>query len=512
MSESILSIDATHNPIRASLLERSNGEVRMLSASEFDFPQIVNLPQPALDAVEEPQDEDNANAEHEPDTEQLSAAPSIPAEFIKFINDLDLEECETVVLISSRDYLSLNLELPFADRTSIARVLDMEVQDLVPFDVSEFVLQPNVVAELESSSHNVHVSAVPREHVKYVLDLCKRIGLDPLVLSTATSALAALYKLVPSAELNQNSAVVMMRGNMCYLVISSAGEVLADRVMDLGLFGTTSNNGDHGPLAAEQQIALSLEACRERLGNDIETLYVIGQGLNLEQLTAASQLPCELLELPDGLSLSPDQELSILSGHLVQGDNSCKPLTNFRIGEFAYRPPFKELLRGARALAPSFSILILCLLLSLGVWYAARNYYVDALYGEMRAQIQAVIPNLQVEKGAELETVRTEVDRIREELTGLGSPSGLNPLFIIHQISKIIPSAARVRLIDFKGRKVEVQGEVDEYKTLDKIKGKFEKKNRIFCSVIETGRGSRPYNAYSSKKKIPFTFALELCQ
>ncbi|MCB0310038.1 MAG: hypothetical protein KDD42_02305 [Bdellovibrionales bacterium] len=509
MTDSILCINASQNPVQAAILKRTEAGLYLLNAKEIDFPALAELPSRPIELSVPTEEAETPPAAPPPLPEEPNYR--VPEELLEFITGIDLDECHSVVLMSQQDYLSLNIDLPFQDRSSVSRVLKLEVQDLVPFDISEFLLQPLAVGSLEGQ-HNIHVSAVPREQVRYILNLCKDSGIDPLVLSTPTAALAALFQLEKATELHPNSAVVLLNQNVVYCVFSAAGKIVADRVINLNLFSTISNNGDPGNLSAERQIALTLEAYREKAKLEIEHLYVVGSGINCETLQAETRLICEKLDFSDADHAGTCSELTLLAGHLALSEKGKKPFSNFRIEEFSYRPPYKEVLRGLRGLLPAATIFSICLMVSLLAWYAVRSYYVHSLHSAMREQVLSVIPGLQIESGEELNAVRAEVGRIQGEVAGLGSPSGLNPLYVLEQISKVIPSNARLQSVQFRGRRVELQGETDDYSTLDKINARFKKRKRVFCDVFEDKGNSGGYNAYNPNKTIRFNYVLELCE
>lgn len=476
MSQSVLSIDATQVPARAivALVDRSS--VKIVSAESVE-----------LDLVS-PEEEEQVADEVQPTKTERRYLP-----LSTFIEGVDARITHAVLILHPQDYLSLNLSLPFRDYKTLSRVVDLEVQDQVPFDVSEFLIQPRIVGETEGLESDVHVSATPREYLRRVLVACRREGFEPTIISTASSALAGLFLLEPERILS-NSAIILAKGDFACITVSIHGQVKTDRLIH-----------EEDPRVVLTELRRTLLATERRYGQKIERLYLIGDAISpsvLAKETGREVTPVE--EMKDGCGLAA-------MGAVFAQDEVTPILTNFRIREFAYNPYIKEVLRGARILLPwCMGALLLCILSMAGVYYS-RQRELATLRGALSEQIRRAAPELQVTEGQEVRAVQEENRRIDRQLKELGSSSRVGALEIIAELSKDVAAAGElsVRRITVNGGGMNIQGTAPDYAAVEKLERIMKtKKPALYCKIRKTTGAS----AAGQPDRRSFTFDLRICE
>jgi hypothetical protein len=158
------------------------------------------------------------------------------------IRSLPREWTGASVIIPPHDHLALNLNLPFGDSKNLDRIVDLEVQDVVPFELDDFVVQYSplgpsslggaalAVNDQPTPSYDVHVGLMPRLFVRNLLFFCKAVGIEPNIITVPSSALASVYHLGKDF-FKTNSAVVFNRGDEFSMAVFINGEVRVERVL-----------------------------------------------------------------------------------------------------------------------------------------------------------------------------------------------------------------------------------------------------------------------------------------
>jgi len=503
VNQNILAIDATLDPALMLCVSVSPvGEIQVKGQAEIALGINSGDAAPALAA--------NDSALSEAATQNGYSHTSDPAAVKSWIDGLADEWVGPVVILPAQNYLSLNLDLPFADNKSINKVLNLEVQDLVPFDVSEFLLHHRVVGKLPNNSQDVHVAALSRSEIEKSLAALRRLGFEPMLLCPPSSALAAVYDLMSKDFLAKNAVLLMRQDLLCYMVLIQAGKAIADRVINLGAFGAAELKEAEVQSIIAQQVGLTLSSINRRSNYDFEKLYLVGGGIQAEALAGVISRPIEELkpqtriEGLDGRGL-----LAGLSAVFLRENDSLQPLSNFRIKEFAYKLPFHILGAGLKKIAPLFlATLGIGLLSLLGIYYARANA-IHKLKSSVSEQIHQALPGLSLAPGQELQTLSGEVNNIELQLKSLGSPSKMTPIHALYELSKHIPqnSGINIRRVNIAGLIMKVEGEAPDYAAVDKLKKVFDKRKRIYCHVDKKSGQTNSYGATARQ----FSFELELC-
>ena len=148
------------------------------------------------------------------------------------------------------------------------------------------------------------------------------------------------------------------------------------------------------------------------------------------------------------------------------------------------------------------------LIFSSGLIYGLRAHQIHSLRGAIRDQIQAVIPELQLEEGREVIQLAKENRKLDEELKALGSRSAFSPVDVLISLSNEIPRGSGIEItrVRVRGAKMTMEGVAPSYKAVEAATRALTRLDEIYCRVDSkqtstTRGGSRG-----------FTFEIDLCE
>lgn len=473
--QTVLSIDTSQSPAVGILAEIRDGVVRIIERKEIlfgsdeGFNQILNSPEVP---------------------EQTAPPPEAPTDFSTL-------STSAIAILPPLDYISTVLSLPFDDSKQLNKVVPAELQDLVPFDTEEFVLQYRVVGKRADGNFNVHVAAIPKRIIRNALAALQSRGIDPIVVTTPESILQAVATI--SGENEGAVLYCYISAQYAHLALCIDGKITFDRAVDRHAPYTNGSHGGAGSIEALlYRIRLEITAAERKAERVLNKIVFVDAAIDVELIQKTVGRPVELrnsCQVIEGASAS--NGLAVLGAFMAEDSRSPDVLTNFRVNEFTFRPPLKELLAALRVLAP-----YMALALALAVVYFIGNYLLKE--GEIRAinaavanQISAHAPGLALTPGAELRSLTLEMNKLEDELKDLGSPESYSPLEGFAQISSAMPVIPEVTVdkIDIKGNKLSLEGCAPNYGAIETIENALNR-NEAFASVkkqsLSNCSGGRP--------------------
>ncbi len=483
--QSVLSIDATTEPAIVAVTRLGGADIEVLETHLVPLARGLTPTPP----VESP-------------TEGSAEPPQPPK--LDLTSMVKTQWSSAVVIIPGEQYHSLNVDLPFNDPRRINKIIDLEVQDLVPFDVDEFILQHRTVNTNSDGTFDVHVSIMPRARLADILAACREGGVEPAVVSTATSVVAVLPKLYPTFP--RDAVVVMHRAPAFYVTFMLDGEVRSDRIIDR----TVLNGNSTSPTAALNELRLSIAAMEQKYGRTFEKVFLLDAPFTATEATAALGHPTAVLALPNiSGSCPPGSEIAALSSVFGLDREAYPALTNFRTREFSYNLQLTELWRGLRMLRPYFLATLFAVLVSLGVVYMLREQRINRLENAIRGHINAVAPELNAPEGRETDALIGKINLMDQQLKDLGSPTQASPLDALLDISSVIPANIGVAVgrISIKGTKISFEASAPNYSAAENLKSAFEKQRQKYCRV----KMESVATAASGQNSRGFRFEVYLC-
>ncbi len=534
----ILSVDATVNPASLQVSEVDGRSVRVVESVEadlrgmFDVRDLDNLPSSENDlskagtsetlraahgsqdhGSQEPGSSDQPSA---PSSNPLGTLVSCTSSLREALSQLQTPYTSSILIIPTDEYLSLNLDLPFSDNRQIQKILELEVQDRVPFDTSEFLLEHRSLNGLSGNprahGHDVHVSIVPRKLLSRVTRICKGASFEPLIITTASSILEGLFILAPD-YFKDNSAVILVRPPFVYVALQVDGRVRVDRVIN-----AEQLTGDESERirSLSTELRLTLVSVETRYGVKIDSVYALGDGINLRELQQHLGRNVESVDISELVNLPPETRgISALGVPFAYDDTPHQILTNFRTREFSYSLQLSELVHGLRKLAPLFAITFFCSLLLVVGSYFFRETKIDLMEANIHEAISASFPGTSIGIGEEVSVIQAENSKLDKALESLGSGSldQYTALDVLREISVVMPTnpAITIRNIAIRGNRVKISGSAPEYKDVEAIERALQRnrsmKFRAKPPEITAGMGSIPGGARSSQN---FTFDIRV--
>jgi len=402
------------------------------------------------------------------------------------------------VILPAGEHLSFNLNLPFGDNKNLNRIVDLEVQDLVPFDLEEFFVhyaslgafrtgnapamphsspETPPTAQSNGSPYDIHVGLIPRHIVKNALALCKAIGIEPRVLTTPASAVAATYHLARNF-FKENSVIIHARGEQYSLAALINGEVRMEQTVLLGNLARDHSQEEDGTRATLAALRLIMAATERRYEASITKMYVLGESINRSVLQQALGRPVEVMEFSD--ILKPHQSgagISPLAAIFAKDDDAPPILSNMRMREFSFGPKLGDILRVCKPLLAPLVSVAGAILLGLGVVYGVRQYDINQIESQLLTEVRRVIPDFDPAGGEIIDTLRKSEIKLSEELGVLGSPSKVAPLETFSTVIASVPSdiGVTIQTIKISDKFARVSGSAPDYSAIDKLEAAMKK-------------------------------------
>ncbi len=404
------------------------------------------------------------------------------------------------VIIPPHEHVALNLTLPFGDQKSLTAVVDNQIQDILPFEIDEFLVQYCPVGPFEagtgitsadeppgSTPFDIHVGVMPRSFVRNLLELCKACGLEPNVLTVPSSAIAAVYHLGKSYFKN-NSAVVFNRGEEYSMAVLVNGEVRVERAL------LASNIVPAGPGARKEDslrhiftaLKLMIASTERRYGTRIENVYLLGRevrGSNMQQLFGR---PLEGLRLEDLLKgADPSVGISPLSSIFAKDEDAPSPLTNYRTGEFSFTPRFGEFIRALASVRAYMVTGCAAILVALAGIYAIREFTIAQTRSALEEQVQLVIPQFSSGEGDVLSALIGAQKKLSDELGVLIPTAKVSVLDALLEILKLFPDelGVTVNSIKINDTKAVISGTASSISASESVAKALKSNKEVFSKV-----------------------------
>lgn len=225
------------------------------------------------------------------------------------------------------------LKLPFIDREKIKMVIEYEVEPLLPFPISEAIIDFIITRKIpEENSSHVLVAAVRQEDLQKIFDSYIEGGIDPDYITIDLFSLYGLYLQIPEYKnLTNASAIVEIWDNNTIVAFLLNGELRLVRNIQKGLNTIADNIGKDASISAEEikksllsldikeldkqlnkkaekhlinflndiQFTLNSFSLKLNFDNDVSKILFVGSGSKIKGLmefgSELLQIPCEIL-------------------------------------------------------------------------------------------------------------------------------------------------------------------------------------------------------------------------
>ncbi len=482
----ILSIDASQDPAQAVLVEIQDRKVKIVEHHSLELGDIFRTP----------------SYDHDDQVPEV-----VPSEkLIQLVKMFQGEWVRSILIVPLHRALSLNLELPFGNMSSINKILELEVQDRIPFSTDNFHLSPTPLGPLNEGEFDIHVTLTPDEYMSHLIQVTTSDVFEPALITTAPHVLSAAYYLAPD-YCQEDATLLYPLQNALALLFVVDGVARAGRV--ISLCTTSSKTPSQEEIQkAYSEAKLALVASEKRYSTTFSRIYLMGD--TPEPRLLQQTMGREMEELPPSElipSCTPQQGLATFGAVFAQDRTPPKLLGNLRTGAFSYRPQLQELITGLRKLTLPLALMLLTLSCCLLVSYWIRSQHLSTLQTAMATQIERVIPEAQPEAGKELEFVQSHFGVLHTQLKEIGSTAQVSATTALAELSEDFSEAKSVdvKRITITGKTVAIEGNAPNYLAVDRLKNKLRKRS-IFCGKIKDDTSS------SGSKKVGYRFTLTLCE
>jgi hypothetical protein len=401
----------------------------------------------------------------------------------------------SAVILPQNDFLALNLDLPFGDPKNLDRIVDLEVQDVVPFELDSFFVQyaplgqsSAVSTETPQKHYDVHIGILPRHVVQNVLELCKKAGLEPNVLTVPSSAIGAVYHLARDFFVG-NSAVVFNRGDEYCISVFINGEVRVER----SVFASQIIPAHSSPDKRQENLQhiftalkLVMASAERRYDTKIEKVYLLGREVKAANASQLFGRPLEGLPMKEVLAGSESAVgLAPLTAIFAQDDATATPLSNFRSRQFSFTPKLSEFVRALAGTRRYAFRALLGVLVAAGVVFASRQYVLHSSEQALIAGVQKVIPGFTAEPGKVVEALAKAEGKLGQELSAFGSRSKFSPADALVEVVKVVPAGSGISITSLRvtGEKVSLQGTASEVAAVERFSKALASRDDIFAKV-----------------------------
>lgn len=423
---------------------------------------------------------------------------------------LNREIDSTLAVVNTSEIIYEPLDLPFSDRKKINQVAPLQVQDLLPFGIETFVLDNMVLGVPNGNGAHLITSLVPKRDVANTLLDCTRLGADPKTITSYGSAIACLPVLCGE---NLGSTFAILFGNASRLVLAIFARRVLASLREYELF-----EGGQSVEHVAADLRCSLSQISKESGTKIETVHVIGLPRAYERLKEQLQVPVKMLDLSQFVSQkkevveSPNSipwAIGLFSAQISLARKVKPTLSDFRRGEFTYKPGLKFLLT---ALRDEMFYVVLALLLGL-TWvltsFLSTEFLLSRVERAMSARMHEIFPDQAVPQRGEVEFIDGQIGQLEEQLRGLGSLSSLSPLESLKELSVAI---SRDLDLDIDGMnigqsRISFQGSVSDFPAVGRLSSALEAQKGRFCNVVVDSKGKMP-----GTSRVRYTAELELCE
>ncbi len=424
---------------------------------------------------------------------------------------IDIGVDATLAVLPSDQILYETVTLPFRDPKKLEQVVPLQVQDMVPFELDDFVIDPLVLGTAKDQKFDILASMAPQSKVASSLLRLKQLGADPKVLSTRSSAVAALTKLMPET-LQGSYALITVSQERCIAAFFIESELKSLREFEI--FSSLEVPGQLLSICRDLRVAIA--KIEKDLDKRFEKCVLIGRDDLLSPFLKYLDLAVEVVDLRQLYQVAPDihvngHDITWALGlfvHELQRQPRL-PLVNFRRGQFAYKPTLGNILN---ALREEFFYIGLAVLLG-AFWlittvfssYSAINRVEDAI----ESLVKTGVPSLSVPHRGEAPFMRNEVEQLENSLRGLGSLSSLSPLESLKELSLLIDQSINIQIeaVNVGHEGLSFRGTVPDPTTVGRLNTALEKAEDKFCKVEVNAKGRAP-----GSERVKFQADITFCK
>jgi hypothetical protein len=511
--QTVLSIDISSKSAEAVVANIEGKNIQVLERHRLDITEF-------LSSLVTPQQNHengeliNENMQNDGPAKEGTEGKQSQNPIIEILSKITHNWNNAILTVPSQDYLSMNLDLPFNDNRSINRILDLEIQDLVPFEIQDFHLCHKSIAasplngEEAGVKYDTHVGIISKSHINRIMDLCHQANFEPFIVTTPCSALGSVLTLAP-LYFAENSLILLERLPDYYMITSYDGLIRGEKIITHPSFQHLSNGNGSGVTISDanksilMDLKLFIASTEKRYGKNLDKIYYFGKNFTANDLQNSLTRSIEILKVNEFIPLENEEPcIAAMAAVYAEENNSSLIINNFRARQYAYNQKLKYLLKSSTALLPVLGIFLACLFVYLCTKYLINEYSIHRLNSAVNTEIRNALPNMEIPNGQELKSLQGENQKLEDQLNDISSLSSMTPLDLLLEISKDLPSSLglSIKAVRIKDNKLVIEGSAKAYSDVDNVKKILERKplyQRVKKVETSTGAahlGMRPFS------------------
>jgi len=499
----VLGIDLSCQPCELTLSQVQGAQVEVLKRSSVALPLFSDRAALASSDLSQTlhAKAKTGQADQRQVAEDAEASPALDGQSLMdtverlrdAIREFEPVWTASAVILPQSDFLALNLDLPFGDPKNLDRIVDLEVQDVVPFELDNFFVQyaplgASNAVPATATQYDVHIGILPRQVVQNVLELCKAAGLEPNVLTVPSSAIGAVYHLAKDFFVG-NSAVIFNRGDEYCISVFINGEVRLERSVlasQIIAANATPEKRQENLQHIFTALKLVMASAERRYNTTIDKVYLLGREVKAANASQLFGRPLEGLPMKEVVSgADSGVGLAPLTAIFAQDDATAVPLSNFRSRQFSFTPKISEFIRALAGTKRYVLRAIGGIILAAGVVFASRQYVLHSSEAALVERVRKVIPNFSAEPGKVVEALAKAEGKLGQELSAFGSRSKFSPADALIEVTKVVPSGSGISITSLRvtGEKVSLQGTASEVAAVERFSKALTAREDIFSKV-----------------------------
>ncbi len=425
---------------------------------------------------------------------------------------LDLDEVfktevdSTAALLNSDQVLFEKVILPFSDPKNVEKVLPLQIQDKIPFDIDEFVFDSYLSNQLKEDKFEHLSSFVPKTIVEESLKTFSHIGLEPSFLTNNSFALAGIADLAPEA-FTSSFAIIDLQPTFASIVILFDKTIFAMREL------SASTSAGAEQLMADLRCTIS--QAELSAGKSIEKVFLVGNQAAARSFSSSAPYESMFLDLNSllpgnisGVDLNSfPGALGLLAHETTTKSTENSGEINFRQGEFAYKPTFRNIMVAVQEHFWNIAGALILGLILLSSKFLFEYMQLERIDRAIEQASAAYLPGETLTKGVEKSILANKVAALEEKLQDRGSLSALSPLESLKELSKLITPTLDTQIKDLiiEPQMITINGSLGSIPAVGKL-DQVLKKSSKFCDKSKpsaTTKGSNYGSRTGFEAKIP---------
>ena len=428
-----------------------------------------------------------------------------------FVQSHELPAHQIVCAVSGQHVATRNRSFPFSDKRRLDRAVPFEVEDNVPFDIDDLVIDWDWLRR-EGSEAEVTVCMAPQESIRQILERFNEAHLQPRIVEAdgmVLANLATIFRLEGThllADIGHRTTqlTLLVEGRPALSrSVSGAGEALTQAIArdrgwsieDAERFKCEESLlGDGFEQAGSEAIAVLDQISREILRTletptahsasavDHPKITLLGGTSRLhkleDHLSERTGYETKRLSLPPG-----SEDAALVSGGdpAVYGKAMALALRNtsraqtaidFRQGEFKYRQDFRRFIDSDLRAPIALSILVVLLFLGqIGNGIATTSRQSEQVRSQVAELYREAFPD-EAPPSNPLAALRRHIDEAQERAEFLGAYGKLqSALDLLGEVSERMPSDIEVGFdeLNIDRRVIRIKVHAPNFEAVDRI-------------------------------------------